>query len=190
MGMNTKSKKIFIGLVGEFACGKGTIAKYIAKKYKGKIVTFSDPLNDILFRIGEKKIRDNQSALANGLRKAFGEDILSRALMQEASLSKNKIIIIDGFRKMGELKYFKQFDNFVLINIKVDIKTRYERIIKRGEKVDEKTKTFEGFKKDHKLAADTDILKVAKEADYQVDNTGYIKDTYGQIDSIIQIILK
>lgn len=182
--------KYIIGLVGEFASGKGEAAKYIKKKYNGKVLTFSDPLNDILNRIGKTKIRDNQSALANSLRKSFGEDILSQVLMQDAEGQKSKIIIIDGFRKIGELKFFRKYTNFYLINIKADIETRYQRIIRRGEKIDEKTKTLEDFKKDHKLAADIDITKVGNQADYSIDNSGTKKEFYKAIDNTLKLIIK
>jgi dephospho-CoA kinase len=178
--------KIIIGLVGEFAAGKGAVAKYLAKKYQAKVYKFSDPLNDILNRVDEKIIRDNQCAIANFLRKNFGEDILSKVLMKNAAGDRNGIIVVDGFRKMGELNFFRKKENFILINVKTDLKVRYERIIKRGEKVDEKTKSLESFLKDHKLPADTDIVKVGKKADYTVDNSGTKKELYLQIDKIIK----
>ena len=92
--------------------------------------------------------------------------------MKDIVKSNKKIVVIDGFRKMGELKFFRGINNFILINVKADLTTRYRRIMNRGEKVDEKMKSLKSFKNDHKLAADTDIVKVGKQADYTVDNSG------------------
>jgi dephospho-CoA kinase len=183
-----KDNKIIIGLVGEFAAGKGAAAEYLAKKYKAKVYKFSDPLNDILNRIGEKIIRDNQCAVANSLRKDFGEDILSKVLMIDATKIKNRIIVVDGFRKMGELNFFRKKYNFILINVKADIKIRYQRIANRGEKADEKNKSLKSFIKDHKLPADIEITRVGKKADFTIDNSGTKKELYLQIDKIIKKI--
>lgn len=182
--------KIIIGLVGEFASGKSSVSEYLQKKYNAKIFKFSDPLTDILRRVNKKIVRSNQSAVANSLREIFGEDILSQVLMLDAQKTKNKIIVVDGFRKTGELNYFKKFSNFFLINITADLETRYKRIVKRGEKEDEKTKSLKSFIKDHALKADTDITKVGKKADYAIDNSGTKEQLYKQIDKIIKLKIK
>ena len=182
--------KIIIGLVGEFASGKSSASEYLHKKYKAKIFKFSDPLSDILRRVNEKIIRENQAAIADSLRKIFGEDILSQVLMKDAAKTKNEIIVVDGFRKMGELNFFRKLDNFFLISIAASLETRYQRIIKRGEKEDEKNKSFQSFVKDHKLKADTDIIKVGKKADYIVDNSGTKNELYKQIDKILKLKIK
>lgn len=181
-------QQIIIGVVGQFASGKGTVSKYLAKKYNAKVLKFSDILTDVLNRIGQDVIRANQSKIAESLRKDFGEDILSQVLMKDIVKSNKKIVVIDGFRKMGELKFFRGINNFILINVKADLTTRYRRIMNRGEKVDEKMKSLKSFKNDHKLAADTDIVKVGKQADYTVDNSGTKEKLYKQIDKIIKQI--
>lgn len=181
-------KQIIIGIVGQFASGKGTVSKYLAKKYHAKVLKFSDVLTDILNRVGQDVIRANQSKVAESLRKDFGEDILSQVLMKNIVTSSKKIVVIDGFRKMGELNFFKGMDNFVLINVKADLKTRYRRIMNRGEKADEKKKSLKSFKNDHRLAADTDIVKVGKQANYTVNNFETKEKLYKQIDKIIKKI--
>ena len=180
--------KIIIGLVGEFGTGKGTTAAYLKKKYKAEILKFSNPLNDILHRLNYDVTRNNLDRVVTALRKEFGENILAKTLITDINKKKNKIIVIDGFRKLEELRLFKKINGFFLVNLTADARTRYERLLKRNEKRDDQKKKFKNFLREHKNISDKDIIKVGKQADFQVDNSSDEKKLYLQIDNIIKQI--
>ena len=179
---------MIIGLVGEFGTGKGTAAAYLQKKYKAEVLKFSHILNDILHRLRQDVTRNNHRIIT-ALRKEFGEDIIAKTLIADIEArNKNKLIVIDGFRKLEELRAFKELNGFVLINLTASPKSRYERLTKRNEKRDDQEKKYNDFLREHKNDSDKDIVKVGKQADFQIDNSGTERELYSQIDKIIKQI--
>ena len=87
-----------IGLVGELASGKGTVAEYIQKKTHASQARFSQLLLDVLNRLALKTNRENFSALAQALRKTFGKDVIGKALKNDIAHLKETVTLIDGIR--------------------------------------------------------------------------------------------
>lgn len=183
-----KPKKIILGLVGEIAAGKDTVAAYLKKKYSSQTISFSQPLRDILDRLNLKQTRENMAWLGHDLRKKFGQNLLAKALDQQIKNSKNKIICLPNIRLPQDIKYLKKMPGFVLINIKAQPKIRYERLTKRSQNADDQNKTWTQFLKDAKLPTEINIRKLAKKARYQIDNNGNFKQLYRQVEKIINKI--
>lgn len=184
--MTTCKSKIILGLAGEIASGKGTVAKCITKKYKGNAHRFSTMLRDVAKRMHLEENRDNLQKISTMLREYFGGDILSKTIYFDVQNDKHKVIAIDGVRRPSDIEYLKKIAGFKLVYIEADMKKRYERIIKRGENADDTKKTFEEFQKDHKKEAELQIKKMRGKADAVVNNNGTLKDLYRQIDKIIK----
>lgn len=178
--------KVIVGLAGEISSGKGTTAKYIAKKYKGNIHRFSTMLRDVAKRMYLEENRENLQKISTMLREYFGADILSKAIYFDVKNDKHRIIIIDGVRRPSDLEYLKKLTGFKLVYIETDMAKRYERIVKRGENTDDAKKTFKEFQKDHKKEAETQIRKMRGQADAVINNDETFKDLYRQIDKIIK----
>lgn len=178
--------KIIIGLVGEMASGKGTVAKYLEDEYQATSHKFSTSLRDILSRLYVDISRENMQALSPALRALFGQDILARVISKDVQNDNNKVIIIDGIRRFADIEYLKELPEFKLVYITADIGKRYERIIKRGENTDELNKTFEQFRKDHEAETELEIPKVGATAHIKIDNNGSLEELYKQIDNIIK----
>lgn len=179
-------EKIILGLVGEISSGKGTITKYLTDKYDASSYRFSTMLRDILDRLYMEQSRENMQKLSTMLRENFGEDALAKVMSEDAKKDDNKIIVIDGVRRLGDIKYLSQLPEFKLVFIKADIKKRYERIIKRQENPDEKNKTFEEFEKDHQGEADAKIKDLENHADVVINNDGDLEELHKQVDEIIK----
>ncbi len=75
---------------------------------------------------------------------------------------------------------------FKIIYIDTDIKTRYDRLIQRNEKPDDRTKTYEQFLADEQRPTELSIDEVAREANYVITNNGTLEELYTQIDTIVQ----
>lgn len=177
--------KIIIGLVGEMASGKGAVSEYIKEKYNGDSFRFSDTFRKVLDILGIEQSRENISELSMILRKSFGEDILARAIAENAKKSPADIVVLDGVRREEDLKYLKELPEFKLIFIETNIETRYKRMVIRGENDGDNTKTFEEFKKEHEMDADARIVGLKEIADEVIDNNGTIEDLYRQVDEFI-----
>ncbi len=179
-------KKIIIGLAGELAAGKGAAAEYLEKKYKANSHRFSTMLRDILDRLYLEQDRGNMQLLSTILRKNFGEDTLAKVVSQDVAGDSHAVIAIDGVRRLADIKYLKKIPEFKLAYIETSMENRFERIKKRGENTDDKNKTFEEFKQDHKGEAELQIRGLKNDADYVLDNNGNLDGLYKQIDKIIK----
>lgn len=178
--------KIILGLAGEIASGKGTIAKYVVEKYNGNIHRFSIMLRDVAKRMYLEENRENLQKLSTIFRENFRDDILSQVIYHDVNNDSHKIIAVDGVRRSPDIAYLRKIEGFKLVYIETDIKNSYERIIKRGENTDDMNKTFEEFQKDHEREAELRIKDLKNEADFVVDNNGTFEDLYKQIDEIIK----
>ncbi len=178
--------KIIIGLIGEIASGKGTVSKYLLTEYRATEYRFSDILKDILDRVHLDVVRENLANLSFGLRKYYGQDILAYALAQDTKNDNSQIIIIDGIRRVADLKYLKEMDNFTLVYVEADLEKRYERLIGRNEKQDDQNKTFEEFKNDHKLETEVSIRELKNIANIIIDNNGNVEELQQQVDNLVK----
>ena len=179
------NKKI-IGLAGEIASGKGSFAKYAKEKYGAEIYRFSDVFRKILDILGLEQNRKNMSDLSLTLRTTFGEDVLAKAIAEEVKKTDKEIIIVDGVRRIEDIKYLKEITGFKLVFVDADLKNRYERLIKRGENLDDDNKTFEEFKKDAERNAELKISTLKDYADEIIDNNKDIQNFYQQINGIFK----
>ncbi len=181
-----KDNKIIIGLVGEMASGKGTVTSHLLEKYQATEYRFSDILKDILERVHLDVVRKNLASLSLGLRNHYGQDILAYALAQDIKNDDSQVIVVDGIRREADLKYLIEMEGFVLVYVEADLEKRYERLIGRNEKQDDKMKTFEEFKSDHELETETTIRELKGMADVVIDNNGSVEELQKQIDNLIK----
>lgn len=182
--------KIVIALAGQIASGKDTIAEYIAKNYDGLPVSYSRPLRDVLDRVFQPTDRANLSWLGQTLVDRFGSDAISRIIGKEIEKSDKNIFILSNVRREGDISYFQNWPKFILIGVKTDPKICYERLIKRGQNPDDKTKTWEEFQKDLQLSTEITIEALIKKSSVQIDNNGTLEELYTQVDKIITELQK
>lgn len=182
-------KKIIFGIVGEIAAGKTTISDYLKKKYKAGSFRFSDMLRDILNRLYLQETRENMQKLSTILRRNFGQDIMSKVISHDLQNSKYKFIIVEGIRRPSDIVYLESLSNFYLIAINSKTGLRYKRLIKRAENPDDKNKTWLEFQKESEQEAEQKIRKIARQADFIVNNNGDFEQLYKQIDEIMNQII-
>lgn len=182
--------KLVLGLAGEIASGKGTTAKYLEEKYGASTHRFSTMLRDILDRMYLDNSRENMQKTSTMFRQNFGEDTLAKVIFKDVENDNHEIIAVDGVRREADIAYLKKSPNFKLLYLEADIKTRYERLVKRGENSDDAAKTFEEFKRDHEGEAELKIKDLKNIADFVVDNNGTFEELYKQVDEIITNLKK
>ncbi|MDD4271382.1 MAG: AAA family ATPase [Patescibacteria group bacterium] len=178
-------KKIILGLTGEICAGKGTIVKYLAEKHGAASYRFSTMLRDLLNRIYVPVSRENLQNISTFIRQNFGEDIMAKVIAEDVKNDKNNIIIVDGVRRLADIKYLKEIPGFKLARITAEPETRFKRLILRKENPGDETKTYEEFLADHKKEADAQVPIVMAQADLEISNNGSLEDLYKQVDQII-----
>ncbi|MDP3957043.1 MAG: AAA family ATPase [bacterium] len=178
-------QKIIIGVAGEIASGKDTVGQYIAEKYDALPLRFSQPLRDILDRIGLEQNRENFAKLSLYLRKAFGEDILSKIILAEAEKSPKNLVVVDGVRRLPDIIHMESNEHFYFVYVDVSPEKRYERLIKRRQNADDATKTPVQFDKDAKLETELQIHDLKERADFVINNDGTVEELHTQVDKIV-----
>jgi len=181
--------KIILGLVGQIASGKEVTKKYIREKYGAQDCKFSTSLRDVLDRIEVPTSRENLQKLSTILRENFGEDLLARVIAKDASKLDTDVVVIDGVRRLGDIKHLRELPNFFLVGVVADPKIRYERLIMRNENEGDNKKTFEEFLKDQESEADREIPEVLSVAKKIINNDGLLDELYRQIDDIMSDLL-
>ena len=179
-------QKIILGIAGEIASGKGTTAQYLTEKHSASTYRFSTALRDLANRMYLEESRENLQKLSTIFRENFDDNILSMVIYKDVERDKGQVIAIDGVRRMADIEFLKRLPEFKLVYIDASMENRYQRITKRGENVDDNSKTFEDFKKDHEREAELQIKDLKNKADFVVDNNGTMEELYAQIDKIIQ----
>lgn len=181
-------KRTIIGIVGESGSGKSTVAKYICEKYGATSFRFSDMLRDILNRLYISETRDNLQDLSTALRQTFGEDIMSKALVQDMKKSDASLIITEGIRRPSDVANLKTLHGFTLIALKADAEKRFNLMHTRNEKTDDRTRTWEEFKNEANHEAEQKIKEIMAEAHYTIYNTGTKEELFAQIDELINVV--
>ncbi len=184
------SKKIILGISGEIASGKDTVGKYIADKYGALSLRFSQPLRDILDRLHLEQTRENMSTLSLHLRKAFGEDMLSKVMLADAEKYTGDFVIVDGVRRAPDIIHMETDPHFYFAYVEASSEKRYERLIQRRQNTDDATKTLVQFEKDAKLETELQIQDLKERADFVIQNDGTLEELQTQVDSMVEELRK
>lgn len=179
-------KKIILGLAGEIASGKGTVSLYLQKNFKAKTYRFSTALRDVAKRMHLEESRQNLQKISTLFRENFDDNILSQVIAEDVRGDNQKLIVIDGVRRMADIKYLKKLKGFFLVYIETEMEKRYQRLILRGENSDDLSKTFEQFQEDHKREAELQIKDLKLKADFVLDNNGNKEALYEQVEKILE----
>ncbi|MBU0722133.1 AAA family ATPase [Patescibacteria group bacterium] len=179
------NKKIIFCLTGEICAGKGTVVKYLTKKYNATSYRFSTMLRDLLTRLYIPVSRENMQFISTAIRQFFSEDIMAKVIAQDVKNDKNNIIVVDGVRRVPDIKYLCDVHGFKLVRIVANPKTRHKRLINRKENPGDENKTYEEFLADHKKEADSQVPIVMAQANLEIDNNNSLKNLYKQVDQII-----
>lgn len=177
--------KIILGFTGLPACGKGTATKYFVENYGAKSYRFSTIMRDLLDRLYLPQSRENMSKISTVLRQNFSEDLFAKTMAEDVKKADADIVVIDGARRLADVEHLRKMPEFKLVSIEVDMRIRYERLIKRGENPDDNSKTWEQFQADHQLETELSIPELMKQADVFVDNNGNLEELYSQLDKLV-----
>ena len=178
--------KLILGLTGPIASGKGTIKKHLVEKYKADDCRFSSILRDVLTRTAVPISRENLQKVSTALRQTFGEDTLAKAIAADASTLKADIVVVDGVRRLADIKYLSQIPGFILVKVDADPKIRHNRVITRNENAGDAEKTFDHFLKDHESEADRDVPTVMSQAKESIENDSSLENLFAQVDVIVK----
>ena len=178
--------KVIIGLIGETGSGKDTFCDHIKKTAREPVFCFrfSDSLSEILRILFDEVKKEDQQWLGKTLREKYGNDILAKAMARRIKNVENGFIILNGVRYWEEFEMVKKLGGKNLY-ITAGQKTRWQRINKRGEKIDDSS-SYEKFIEKEKAKTEILIPELAKKTDFKIENIGSMEDFFKKIDTIIK----
>jgi dephospho-CoA kinase len=179
------SKKVILGVSGEIASGKDTVGNYLAEAHGASKLRFSQPLRDMLDRLGIEQNRENMAKLSLYIRKAFGEDILSRVILAEAEASTEEFVVVDGIRRLPDMVHMETDEHFYFCYVEANPEKRFERLTQRRQNTDDASKTAMQFEKDSQLETEIGIRDLKERADFVIDNNGTLEDLKKQTDDMV-----
>lgn len=181
-------KRLVIGLVGATGSGKDTVAKYLKEKYGVQLMRFADPLKETLSIYFDEFSKEDQQWLAEQFINRFGPDILPRALRKRIDNGEG-VLAVNGIRLWEDFHFIKSYTNSYIIYIKLDQKTRFERIKSRGEKTDDNTLTFEQFQESENVSTEKDVPEIGEKADFIIENNEDLDHLLFEVDKVMEKIM-
>lgn len=171
--------RFVIGLVGEKGSGKETFAKILQGLVPDKKIAhirFSDLLKETLNIWDIPTSRENLQKIAVVMKDNFKTDAVSHATYQRINNLEAEIVLVDGVRWETDVKLIKKFKKNMLVYITADLMSRFERLKKRNEKLQEEDTSFEQFMKEEKAENELLIPIIGAKADYKIVNNGTLKE--------------
>jgi dephospho-CoA kinase len=181
---------ITIGITGTNGAGKGVAVSYLMKNGFAHYAV-RDFLVAELERRNMEVVRDNMVIVANELRREHGPSYIIERLYEQAE-RKGQDAVIESIRAMGEVNYLRSKDNFYLISVDANQRTRYDRIVKRNSVSDRIT--FEKFvSDDNKEKSSVDvgrqsISECIRTADFKLENDASFNEFYAKVDEALKKI--
>ena len=122
---------MIVGITGKIGSGKGEVAKFL-QTCGFEYHSLSDILRRTLKKQRKKITRDHLIATGNQLRQEGGPGVLAEQTL--ALLESDKNYVIDSIRNPHEVKTLRRRNDFFLLNVRADRRTRFERVrIRRRE---------------------------------------------------------
>lgn len=187
--MSKSVKKIWLGLIGEKGGGKDTVVKYLASHYQAKVLGVGDVVTELLNVLRLPVTRENLINLAEAIRGTFGENALQEGLLAKLQAAPNKLCIINGARKPAEIEQLKKLGAKIWY-VTAPMELRFERLKQRRQKSDDKTQTFEQFRKQETLITEQFISELGKHANVIMTNTGTKQELLAITDHEIAKLIK
>lgn len=180
--------KIYLGVIGEIGTGKGVFADYMQREYDALHERYSTRVRAFVKRWGITESRDNLQKIAMDLRRHFGDDILTKPILESALESRASCAVIEGIRLSGDIRDLRRLPGFKLVYVTAPIDVCYARIAARGENQGDTTKTFEAFTRERGAPTEIEISVLGETADFRVDNVGTLEAYHAQIRAILQAV--
>lgn len=182
---------MLIGVVGTLGSGKGTVSEYLVKEKGFEQYAVSDTfLAGEAIRRGLEPDRTARHDIANEYR-SKGPTKLMEACYELAlpAIESGKNVIIDPQHTPEEVEFIRSKGGLV-IGVDADIRTRYERIKKRGSAKD--SVSFEEFSEMEELelrpsaTTNNNLEGALATADVIVRNDGTLEEFHAQIDAALE----
>ena len=143
-------------------------------------------MGDLLTRVSLDKSRENFIQVSEAMRKAFGEDVFSHAILHDMLEAPHDVAILDGVRRVQDIVALEPLPQFKLIAIDTEPQLRFERMKKRGEKTGETNMTWSEFQAVENAPTEVTIPEVMARAWRTIPNNGDMDAFVGSIHEMMR----
>ena len=185
-----------IGLVGNAACGKDTVA-VVFEEFGFHHQSASDIVREKIKELGEEPNRRLQTETANLVRREQGEDYFAQAALLRARNARKELIIISGLYAPSEGIFIKGINGF-LVEVKSmpsdTIEAQFHRVKGRSSGPRDEI-TFEDFKdaiqreNNGATPIDASVGNLSAMCDFSIMHDGKAETIRPQITKILGEIL-
>ena len=187
---NSKTNdKVIIALVGRICAGKGTVSDHLAEKYNAAVLSFSNPMREILRILHQDVTRENLQKLSLAIRTGFGEDVFSKAVKGIAETQTEHIVVLDPIRRSADIAAFPR-KSIVMVAVTRDDEGRYQSMLSRNREKNDSAVTKEQFAVLDNAETEIYINDLVAQADYVLENNGTIEELLAKTDNLLATILK
>lgn len=182
---------MIIGITGTLGAGKGKLVEFL-KEIDFKHYSARELISEEIISRNLNVDRDTLIMVSNDLRENFGPEYLIKELYRKALKDKNKNVVIESIRCIGEVEYLKKQKDFILFAVDADPKIRFDRIKKRNSETD--NISFEKFLFQEKIEfhSDDDFKQNLKEciemSDYRFNNNGTPEELKNKLIEVLNKI--
>jgi dCMP deaminase len=175
---------MIIGLTGQNASGKGSVADYLEEK--GFLYcSLSDAVREELKKRKIKETRENLQNIANEMREKLGAGVFALKILEK--LEENKNYIIDSIRNPAEINVLQSKKDFILISVKAPAEIRFKRLQNRGRIGD--INNLEDFKKSEEKENSSGVGQRISDcealANFSINNDGSVEQLQKKIDKFL-----
>jgi hypothetical protein len=167
-------EKTYIGLISKNRRGKDSVGELVielAAPRTVQVIRFSDSLNRILEGdLGLGRDRTLQQGLSTGVRREYGQDVLSKRVYQDALESEADIVIINGVRRPADVELLRSLPNFKLVRVTASPDLAYEWMKRANDREGDAEKSFEQFLEEDSREPEKLIDQTAESADATIAN--------------------
>lgn len=182
--------KMIIWITWTLGAGKWTISDYLIENKWFNHYSVSWYITQEVKKRWLKVNRDSMYQVWRDIKKQNWADFIVKELYKKAKQEWENAII-ESIRSPWEVEWLKEIDDFKLISVDADIKTRYDRIKVRGSEKD--NVDFETFVANNERERDSDskdptkinLSKCIALADFQIKNDWTFEELYSQVDNIL-----
>ena len=181
---------MLVGLTGRNASGKTTVVNWFSSRGV-KTTSCSDSIRSWLSEQGIQESRDTLIEGGRELRRRGGAGILAEMLLESLG---GEDAVIDSIRTPGEVEALRERSDFILIEIRAGVDSRWKRSQDRGRIGDptEKAK-FLAHEKTEEVALDDAgqaLNATAAMCDMVIINEGGIEDLYSDLEDLWPTLTK
>ncbi len=182
-----------IGLIGPIGAGKEAFWK-ILREILSPLTTIdrfstSNLLGGVLDILGIPRERSDLQRVALALDRHYCKGVVSRAVAKNMLDSGKKVVVFDSIRWPTDMKAVRDrsvFPQSLVVRLRADQRTRWERVQTRKEKRGENGISFAAFQRSERVGTETSIARLARQADVVIDNDGTFDDLRSRVEQFVK----